>query len=216
MDYTTDEIVNAFQSARLRYVRLEDSDENIKKFVPQIIQDPLIHAMASSTMLQPQSKRDCDSYLRFAANSLLGVAICLRPEQEDINEGQDDGDEAQKPTIIGIMCIGWGGLSPSVAHHRTTDIGISLAKPYQGKGYGREAINWMLDWGFRHAGLHTIGIAAASYNPKAVHLYQDVGFTLEGRRRETIWQNRAWYDELVFGITEKEWEKLRGIGQERV
>ncbi|KPM44531.1 hypothetical protein AK830_g1995 [Neonectria ditissima] len=215
MDYTTTEIVDAFQSARLRYIRADDSDEALKNFVPQIVQDPLIQAMASPSMLQPTGKKDLDSYLRSVTCSLLGVAICLSPEEDSrINPPEDaNGDTAPntKPTIIGIMCIGWGGVSSMDRHHRNSDIGISLAKPYQDKGYGREAINWMLDWAFRHAGLHTVGITTASYNPKAVHLYEDIGFKLEGRRRETIWQNRQWHDLLEFGVTEGEWEKLRGL-----
>ncbi|KAJ4248790.1 hypothetical protein NW762_012628 [Fusarium torreyae] len=201
MDYTTPGIADAFQSTRLEYVRAEKSDTNLQKFVPEIVQDPVIQAMAAPSILQPQGQTAVDSYLDSVVSSLLGVAICLRHEAK--------GDSS--PTIIGIMCIGWGGISPSVAHHRTAEIGISLAKPYQGQGYGREAINWMLDWGFRHAGLHSIGLTTASYNPKAVHLYESMGFTLEGKRRDTIWQNRKWYDLIEFGMTEEEWEKLRGL-----
>ncbi|KAM0552687.1 hypothetical protein ACHAPJ_007784 [Fusarium lateritium] len=201
MDYTTPGIADAFQSARLEYVRAEKSDTNLQKFLPEIVQDPIIQAMAAPSMLQPKGQTAADSYLDSVVSSLLGVAICLRHEAESDSS----------PTIIGIMCIGWGGISPSVAHHRTAEIGISLAKPYQGQGYGREAINWMLDWGFRHAGLHSIGMTTASYNPKAVHLYESMGFTLEGKRRDTIWQNRKWYDLIEFGMTEEEWEKLRGL-----
>ncbi|KAF4967977.1 hypothetical protein FSARC_4538 [Fusarium sarcochroum] len=218
MDYTTSEIVDAFQSARLQYVRAEKSDTNLQKFVPEIVQDPIIQAMASPTMLQPKGQRAYDSYLDSVVNSLLGVAICLRNEgkiedetKEEQEKSDSDNNEPPSPTIIGIMCIGWGGISSSVAHHRTAEIGISLAKPYQGKGYGREAINWMLDWGFRHAGLHSIGITTASYNPSAVHLYESLGFALEGKRRDNIWQNRKWYDLIEFGMTEGEWEKLRGL-----
>ncbi|KAF4975210.1 hypothetical protein FZEAL_7967, partial [Fusarium zealandicum] len=192
MNYTTDDIVNAFRSRRLRYLRADKSDENLKEFIPRIRQDPAIYAMASPLMLQPTSQREFDSYLQSVVNSLLGVAICLLPDEHKDSNHNETGSETQpsQPTIIGIMCIGWGGISPSVSHHRNAEIGISLAKEYQGQGYGREAINWMLDWGFKHAGLHSIGITSASYNPKAEHLYQSIGFTLEGRRRGTIWQNR--------------------------
>ncbi|KAJ4125264.1 hypothetical protein NW754_013550 [Fusarium falciforme] len=214
MDYDTEEIVNAFRSARLQYVRADQSDSNLKAFLPTIEQDPVIQAMAAPTMLQPKGKKAADSYLESVVNSLLGVAICLLPEEEKrVNPESDksDAEQKQSPTIIGIMCIGWGGISPSVAHHRTAEIGISLARPYQNQGYGREAINWMLDWGFRHAALHSIGISTACYNPKAAHLYESMGFKPEGRRRGTIWQNRKWYDLLEFGMLEDEWEKLRGI-----
>ncbi|KAM0428485.1 hypothetical protein ACHAPT_006845 [Fusarium lateritium] len=213
MDYETKDIVDAFKSARLQYIRADQSDHGLRAFLPQIEQDPVIQAMAAPTMLQPKGKKAFDSYLESLVNSLLGVAICLLPgEDKNVNPERDSSNaEQENSTIIGIMCIGWGGIPPSVAHHRTADIGISLARPYQNRGYGREAINWMLDWGFRHAALHSIGITTASYNPKAAHLYESMGFKLEGRRRGTIWQNRKWYDLLEFGMVEEEWEKLRGI-----
>ncbi|KAF4340698.1 GNAT family acetyltransferase [Fusarium beomiforme] len=206
MDYTTEDIVNAYQSNRLEYIRADKDDENLKKVSLAILQDPVIQALTAPTMLLPKGKKDVDSYVESVANSLLGVAICLK---EDENKTEDK--DKKSPTIIGVMCIGWGGISPTVAHHRTAEIGISLLKEYQGKGYGREAINWIVDWGFRHAGLHTIGICTADYNPRAVHLYENMGFKLEGRRRGTIWQNRKWYDLVEFGMTEDEWEALRGL-----
>lgn len=203
MDYITDEITKAYQSKRLQYIRADESDEHFKAFIPQIEQDPVIQVLAAPDMLQPKGKKQMDSYLESVTKSLLGVAVCLLPEATS--------DSVEQPVIIGVMCLGWGGIPQDVAHHRSAHIGISLAKPYQNKGYGREAINWMLDWAFKHAGLHSVAICSASFNPRGVHLYEDMGFVLEGRRRETIWFNRGWHDELEFGMTEREWEVLRGI-----
>jgi RimJ/RimL family protein N-acetyltransferase len=226
MEYTElmNELATAFQSSRLQYIRATSLDENVRSFVPQIVQDPVIQALSSSQMLRPKGRRDCDDTIDWAANALLGVAICLRPEEKaKDDEGKEvisDGAKASsRPSerlmdkehgkVIGIMCINLPSTSATATHHRTGEIGINLGTAYQGKGYGREALNWMLDWGFKHAGLHTISITAASYNPRALHLYESIGFVLEGRRRETIWQNRKWYDLVEFGMTEGEWEKLR-------
>ena len=196
MDYTTKDIVNAFKSERLEFLKADKSDSRLQPLALEILQDPVIQALTAPTILHPKGQKECDSYLQSVCDSLLGVGIFIR----------DDNNILQP---IGIMCIGWGGVSPSVMHHRNAEIGITILKEHQGKGYGREAINWMLDWGFKHAGLHTIGITTASYNPRAVHLYERMGFVVEGRRRQTIWQNRGWHDLIELGITEKEWEALR-------
>ncbi|RBR14527.1 uncharacterized protein FIESC28_07656 [Fusarium coffeatum] len=198
MDYTTKDIVNAFKSERLEFLKADKSDTRLQPLALEILQDPVIQALVAPTILHPKGQKECDSYIQSVCDSLLGVVIFIR----------DDNDTLQP---IGIMCIGWGGISPSVMHHRNAEIGITILKEHQGKGYGREAINWMLDWGFKHAGLHTIGITTASYNPRAVHLYESMGFVLEGRRRQTIWQNRGWHDLIELGMTEKEWEALRGL-----
>ncbi|KAK2924931.1 hypothetical protein FoTM2_015209 [Fusarium oxysporum f. sp. vasinfectum] len=170
MDYSTEDIVNAYKSNRLEYIRADKTDGNLQKVALTILQDPVIQALSAPTMLLPKGPKEVDSYIDSVVNSLLGVAI--------------------------------------FAHHRTAEIGISLIKEHQGKGYGREAINWMVDWGFRHAGLHTIGITTTNYNPRGVYLYENIGFRLEGRRRDTIWMNRKWYDLIEFGMTEDEWESL--------
>jgi RimJ/RimL family protein N-acetyltransferase len=199
MDYTTEGIVNAFETKRLRFIKADKSDEQLQDVALRILQDPVIQALTAPTVLQPKGEIERDAYLQSVCDSFLGVAILHRHESVDEWE------------IIGIMCIGWGGISPTVIHHRNSEIGITILKEHQGKGYGREAINWMLDWGFKHAGLHTIGITTASFNPRAIHLYESMGFVLEGRRRGTIWQNRGWHDLIEFGMTEKEWEVLRGL-----
>lgn len=98
-----------------------------------------------------------------------------------------------------------------MAQHRNIGLGLSLLKEYQGQGYGPEALNWALDWCFRHAGMHTVSIATASFNTRAAALYEKMGFVMEGRKRQVIWYDREWYDSILFSMTEHEWEVLRGI-----
>ena len=90
-------------------------------------------------------------------------------------------------------------------------IGLSLAEEFRGQGYGGEAINWVLDWAFQHAGLHRIGLSAFSYNHNALKLYRKLGFVEEGREREAVFQNRAWHDIVLLSMLEHEWEELRGL-----
>lgn len=200
-DQLLSELANAFRSARLEYVRVSPTDTTLKSFLPRVVHDPIIQAMSSSSMLQPKSERDIEETIQWLSGCLLGVAICL--QAPDKSDGIGD--------TIGFICINYESKSLTTTQHRTATIGISLATSYQDQGYGREAINWMMDWGFKHAGLHTIGILVASYNPRALHLYQSLGFVVEGRRRETIWQNRKWYDLVELGITESEWLQLRAL-----
>lgn len=231
-----DHLVDAYRSARLQYVRADASDERFLAFVPLIEQDPVTQAHAAPTVLQPKCRRQFEDYAAGVAASTLGVMICLLPEEEEKRRRQQQQQQQeqqsqqqqsqqqeeqqqrvspsqqqhqQKPTIIGVICLGWGGGNPATAHHRGSSIGVSLAAAHQGRGYGREAIDWMLDWAFRHAGLHTVAITAASYNARACALYESMGFVREGCRRETIWMDRAWHDEIEFGMTEGEWEARR-------
>lgn len=212
---STSDLIHAFRSERLQYRKADETDADYKAIIAKVEQDPVTQALASPAILQPRRQKELDQYAENLARSLLGVTICLLPEEATRFRAQSgvevDEDGVNSQIVIGVMALGGGGIPPSVAHHRTAALGIRIASPYQNRGYGREALNWMLDWAFRHAALHTVSITAASFNPRGIHLYQELGFSLEGRRRETIWFNRGWHDELEFGMTERDWEEVRRI-----
>lgn len=82
LDYSNPEIGNAFESSRLRYVRVDESDEDLRAWISNIVQDPVIQALVTSHVLQPKSKKDDDSYLEAVTKALLGVSIHLLPEEK--------------------------------------------------------------------------------------------------------------------------------------
>ncbi|EGX90008.1 GNAT family acetyltransferase, putative [Cordyceps militaris CM01] len=202
VDYTTEDVVNAWQTKRLRMIRIEPGDPAVRQALAGLQQDPVVTALASNAVLQPVGSADLDGAIAVISQALLGVAIALLPAA--------DASPELPPVIIGNMTLGWGGLAPRTAHHRTAGMGITLARAWQGQGYGAEAIDWMLDWAFAHAGLHSVSLSAADFNQRAVRVYQKLGFRVEGRYKERIYFNRAWHDEIAFGITEHEWAALRG------
>lgn len=204
VDYSTEDVVNIWRTERLEFLKVEESLEGIRELLEETNKDPIVLANASARVLRPQGKSDLDSQLESMSKAVLGLAICLRRTEEEIKENK-------KPTMMGTMTLGWGGFNPRMAQHRSESIGIVLAKKYQNSGYGREALNWMIDFAFMHLGLHTVRLSAVDFNPRGIHLYQSLGFRLEGRRKETSYFNRKWVDELDFGMTEYEWEKMRGI-----
>jgi RimJ/RimL family protein N-acetyltransferase len=92
-------------------------------------------------------------------------------------------------------------------HHRAADIGIQIAAEYQRKGYGSEAIKWILEWAFKYGGLHRVGIQCCSYNPGARRLYERLGFVFEGANREAFWYNGGWHDWFTLSTLEDEWRE---------
>ena len=190
-------VKEAYQSSRLRYIRINEQDEDARSFICTLFSDPEVHALTASMLLRPVGKSELDYLMREFSSALLGVLVCLIP----------DGDK--KPRIIGELIIGEGGIPSSIAHNRTASIGLAISAEYQGKGYGREALDWAVDWAFRHGNLHTLGISTVAFNTRAAKMYQDMGFVAEGRRRQVVRFDRAWHDELLFSMTEDEWEASR-------
>nr|WP_309546968.1 GNAT family protein [Rhizobium rhizogenes]QCL10562.1 acetyltransferase family protein [Rhizobium rhizogenes] len=65
-------------------------------------------------------------------------------------------------------------------------------------------IRLLLQYAFAELNLHRIGIRALAYNQRAIRGYKKCGFVIEGREREAAFVTRAWHDEVMMGIVERE------------
>src|SRR5215469_13973025 len=90
----------------------------------------------------------------------------------------------------------------------SASFGVSILDPnYLGQGYGREAINLLLDWSFRVMNYRRIHLETLASNERAVRCYKSCGFVEEGRGRQHEDYNGAYADVLVMGILREEWEE---------
>lgn len=209
-------IVSAFRSERLVYRAYED-DEDDKMFIHEYLEnDPANTIMGSPHLPRPKPFKSAQQYIDFQTKALISVLVCLAPEKKDAQENTTSGtnrdgkpNKKPRPTPIGMVSL--FNVHGGEAVHRNSMVGIAIASPYKGKGYGGEAINWVLDWGFRKAGLHRICLSTWSFNTRAIALYKKLGFVEEGRERQAISCDRKWYDVVNFGMLEHEWEELRGL-----
>lgn len=192
---------DSFSSARLRYVKFNANDERAVSYTHKCLNDPVYAGLDNLKYTRPVALDEIQTFVQERNKALLVVAICLPPTDE-----HPDGE------IIGEMGLG-DELTRKMFASRRAMLGIGITKEHQGKGYGREAINWLLDWGFSQVGLHTIALKVNSFNEAAIRLYKGVGFVEEGREREVRYMNRKWYDVVLFSMTEGEWEQLRGDTQ---
>jgi len=207
-----DHIRFAYRTERLVFRALDDNDTD-KNFVFEIGNDPIVTAMSSMILLRPAPASNFEKFADFAKSCQLMAIACLPPlakgsELPDSRVSPRDVTTAQlkDTTPIGYVCV-MGDLS----RHRRGTLGISILEPFTGKGYGREMLNWALDWGFASANLHRMELQTWSNNENALKLYRSLGFVEEGVDRETMVFDRKFIDLIRFGMLEGEWEKLRGI-----
>jgi RimJ/RimL family protein N-acetyltransferase len=86
-------------------------------------------------------------------------------------------------------------------------VGIGLGeRDYWGKGYGTEAMNIILGYAFRELGLRRVSLTVFEYNLRAIHSYEKIGFTHEGRLRQALNRDGKRWDILFMGILRAEWE----------
>jgi len=91
--------------------------------------------------------------------------------------------------------------------NRNGMLGIVIGeKEYWGRGYGREAINLLLDYAFNLLNLNSIMLGVMEFNERAVRCYKKVGFKEIGRRRQArIIGGRKW-DGILMDILAEEFE----------
>lgn len=82
--------------------------------------------------------------------------------------------------------VGSAGLhtvQTSLRRRHVRLLGIGLAPEWQGRGLGRRMIQRLLHWADDWAGVLRIELHVHADNPRAIALYQSLGFVEEGRHR---------------------------------
>lgn len=183
-------------SSRLVYRGLEPKDED---FIFEMYQEPGGYLGVFSHAPSPMKKQNATDFRTQMLDKCLVAAVICLPASAKKN---DDGTKAN-PVPIGHISL--SPVDPTMAHHRHCDIAVGISPEYRDKGYGTEAIQWILEWGFQRVNLHSIGLGTSSWNERALHVYDKIGFKVEGRRREHRWFNGKYYDYIELGMLKGEW-----------
>lgn len=78
--------------------------------------------------------------------------------------------------------------------HRRAEFQIVIAPGHQGKGLARRAAILAMDYGFGVLNLHKIYLVVDKDNEKAIHIYEKLGFEIEGVLREEFFINGQYRD----------------------
>jgi RimJ/RimL family protein N-acetyltransferase len=99
--------------------------------------------------------------------------------------------------------------------NQVAEVGIFIGnKNYWNKGYGKEALTLLLDYGFKALNLHNIVLRVYSFNKRAIKSYEKVGFNIIGKRREALLRGKERYDIIIMDILDNEFYKNNKIIKE--
>lgn len=104
--------------------------------------------------------------------------------------------------------VGDCAFAPWAAEPRTAEIGFTIAPVHQRHGYAREAVTALLGYLFGTLGKHRVTATADARNVASARLLEAVGMRREGHLVEAAWAKGEWTDDLVYGLLEREWERL--------
>ncbi|WP_379136569.1 GNAT family N-acetyltransferase [Paenibacillus sp. sgz500958] len=117
-----------------------------------------------------------------------GVEFMLRPLDNDKLIG-----------FVALFRIEWNNQAARLA--------IGIGDPdNRGKGYGADALQMILRYGFMELNLHRIGLDVIEYNDRAIRAYMKAGFVEEGRMRASVKRGGTYYDRIIMSVLKDEWQ----------
>jgi aminoglycoside 6'-N-acetyltransferase len=101
--------------------------------------------------------------------------------------------------------IGDCALKVEGREHPQGELGFTLARPAQRKGYGVEAVTALLDFAFADLHLHRITASTDCRNLAAGKLLERLGFHREGHFLRSGFFKGEWCDEYLHAMLASEW-----------
>lgn len=108
--------------------------------------------------------------------------------------------------------IGSIGFMKINQREQNAELGIMIGdKSRWGQGYGREAIQLLLPYGFDTLNLHRIYLRVDANHTKAIRAYASCGFSEEGRLRDAIFRQGRFEDQLIMSVLRPEYLKDNNV-----
>ena len=103
------------------------------------------------------------------------------------------------------LYVGNVGLEGFDAVNRRVELGLVIGrKECWGRGYGAEAAALCCRHAFDTLNLHKVSLSCYATNERGLRLYTRLGFQVEGRRRDHVYIEGRWVDEIVMGLVRGE------------
>ncbi len=91
-----------------------------------------------------------------------------------------------------------GGKRRNVQH--TAVLGITVADGWRGRGVGHRLIDHALCWARESGVITRVELHVFARNERAMRLYEEFGFVVEGRRRNAVIRDGVYLDDLMMGL----------------
>lgn len=165
--------------------------------------------------LSPMSVEDAAIYVKWLNDPTVSENIgmdtkitTLESEKEWLKENQNKYNFAivlkESDKLIGNISL----IEVDLVH-RNAVLGIFIGDDSnRGKGYGKEAIKLLLEYGFNNLNLNNIMLSVYSFNKRAIKVYESLGFKKFGTRHKSHYFKGKFYDEIQMEILKEEYSEI--------
>jgi RimJ/RimL family protein N-acetyltransferase len=113
-------------------------------------------------------------------------------------------------TLAGLY-LGGIGFFRILAVERNAELGLVIGRKAEwGKGYAREAMSLLVNYGFEQLNFQMIYLGVLHENARAHKIYTDLGFREEGRLRQRVYRDGLYHDIVSMSLLRSEWQASRG------
>ena len=199
MENIVKQLKSLWYSDHLVYKAMSDDQES-RDLVFAVLSDSVLANLVLSPSITPTCRTESDNIVSgMVKDALLCVVVTLPAE----NKQPGGSPAAGKP--IGYLQM----------HRKMVDTGsissLVILPEYQNNGFGRESLTWLVDWGFRWAGLRRLAVGTVTYNERAMNLYKSIGFIEDGRKREVVYMDTKYWDLVEYSMLLREWKAMRTL-----
>lgn len=152
-----------------------------------------------------RSDSEANKYQGWIPKTIEEVEVFIGNTAKQINEPQTWFQcaiiEKTTQNLIGDLGVHFIG-----SENKQAEIGCTLHKDFQNKGYATEALKKMINYLFSELNKHRIIASIDPKNINSIRLVERIGFRKEAHFIESLWINGQWVDDLVYALIEKDWE----------
>lgn len=138
----------------------------------------------------PDSAKEVYDYISNMPKTIDIADVCFQFAIMNVNENRLIGD-------IGIIFTNY--------NHMQAEIGCTLHKDYQGKGYATESLKAIVNYLFFTLNKHRIIASVDPRNTASIRLIQRLGFRKEAHFKESYYLRGEWVDDIIYAILKAEW-----------
>lgn len=100
-----------------------------------------------------------------------------------------------------VGCIDLFDFDPA---NRRAGIGILISEEERGKGYGKEALELMIDYAFNTLNLHQLFCNILENNEQSLAMFRNSGFKEVGLKKDWTMVDGIWQNEYLFQLMKRE------------
>ena len=113
-------------------------------------------------------------------------------------------EQVEDAALVGHVTL-WG-IDPSV---RSATLGIMIGGPHVERGLGTDALQVALRFAFEELDLNKVELSVWEFNSRALHVYERVGFVVEGTRRAATFHAGRFWSQTQMGMLKEEFLRAR-------